>query len=160
MEQHLGYYHQSVPELSRDELFDVMFQTVWKDFCADHSEYKFHSHFSFTLIYSISFFFLNLSLSFFFDRTIACLCFLSPYNFREWIALHCHWALTKNSFLVGQMFQNVIFDRNQPAQWIQGKTRPADFFFFVRSEHTLTHGNHAVHNKAQAQSVYVKSILN
>lgn len=41
---------------------------------------------------------------------------LSFHIFREWIALHCHWALAKNSFLAGQLFQNVIFDRNQTAR--------------------------------------------
>lgn len=54
-----------------------------------------------------------------FDRPIACLCsflfFLSSYIFKERITPHCHWALAKNSFLEGQMFQNVIFDRNHPA---------------------------------------------
>lgn len=43
---------------------------------------KFHSHFSFALIYSISSPAPHLSTApFFFDRTIACLCFLSPYIF-------------------------------------------------------------------------------
>lgn len=81
MEQHLGYYHQSVPVLSGDELFAVMFQTVWKDFCADHPEYKFHSHFSFTLINSISLFFPHLSLFFFWQD------YCMPLLF---IALHFH----------------------------------------------------------------------
>lgn len=55
------------------------------------------------------------------------------------------------------MFQNVIFDRNPAARWIQGKTRPTDFFFFSLFDHCihLKHGKHAVH-KAQAQSVYVE----
>lgn len=54
------------------------------------------------------------------------------------------------------MFQNVIFGRNQPARWIQGKTRPADFFF-VLFDHCiqLKHGNRAAH-KARAQSVYAE----
>lgn len=108
--------------LPRDELFGVMSQTVWNDFGADSCESKFHSHFSFTLLFSISLLFstllfyspvlltgqLRASAPFFFF-------FLSSYIFKERITPHCHWALAKNSFLEGQMFQNVIFDRNHPA---------------------------------------------
>ena len=136
MEQHLGNYHQSVPPLFwRWVILHGVSNCVKRDLCADSREYKFHSHFSFTLIYSISLFF-PLSLSLF----LSLFCFWQDYcmpllfiflHFRgEWIALHCHWALAKNSFLAGQMFQNVIFDRNQPARWIQGKTWLGDFFFF------------------------------
>lgn len=136
LEQHLGYYHQSVPALCGDELlcvegFHGRQLWIWISF-------TFFIHVN---ILNFSLFAASLPLRLFsFDRTIACLCFLSPYIFREWIAL-CHWALAKNSFLVGQMFQNVIFDRNQPAQWIQGKTLCANFF--CSTAHTK--GNHAVH---------------
>lgn len=89
VEQHLGYYHQSVPALPGDELFGVMLQTVWKDFCGDSCEYKFHSYFSFTLIYSILPFCLphiSISLPCSFDSPIACLCYFFFLSF--FISLH------------------------------------------------------------------------
>lgn len=139
VEQHLGYYHQSGPALQKWVIWCNVSNCA-KGFRCRQLWIKISFTFFIRInILTFSLFSTCLSLSFSFFWQANCMpLLLSLYIFGERIALHCHWALAKNSFLAGQMFQNVIFDRNQPAQWIQGKTRPAEFFFLSRSLHTLT----------------------
>lgn len=136
MQQHLGNYHQSVPTLFGDALF-----------CATLPAVRNPSSLLETQEYGVNFVHINIlncplfppshPLARFFSSPFFLLtgpvhasASLSFHIFREWIALHCHWAPAKNSFLAGQMFQNVIFDRNQPAWWIQAKPQPADLILF------------------------------
>lgn len=154
MEQHLGNYHQSVPALSGDELFCTMFQTVWKAFCADSREYKFHSHFSFTLIYSISLFFPHPPLSLFFFWQDYCMPLL-------FISLHFR-GMNCSPLSLGSG-QEFIFSRSNVSEchlWQEPtstmntrKDTACWFFFFFLFDHCihLKHGNHAVH-KAEAQA--------
>lgn len=123
MQQHLGNYHQSVPTLSGDALFCATLPAATKDFSQLEvlQEYAVNSiHIN---ILNRPLFPTSCPLAPFFPLPFFLLtgpvhasASLSFHIFRGWIALHCHWALAKNSFLAGQLFQNVIFDRNQPAR--------------------------------------------
>lgn len=154
VEQHLGYYHQSVPALSGDDLF----QTVREDFCADSREYKFHSHFPFTLIYSISLFFshIALSLSLLTGLLHASAFYLLTFS-GEWIALLRHMGSGREFIFSGSNVSECHLWQ-EPTSTMNTRKDTACWFFFIYLfcffHHCihLKHGNHAVH-KAHAGKV-------
>lgn len=105
-----------------NKLYDCWWRNVWimVGFLFS-AAYKCDSHFS-TLMYSLSLF--NTPISSF-DSTIACLCFLSPHILGEWIALHCHWAPAKNSFLWVKCFRmssltgTISYNKYRDRPWLQ-----------------------------------------